>query len=70
LRYYRHLPQEQCQWFMYFLDVFNVTLAIYTEDRIKYDLVKVKFTEDMFKEENLAQYRIFAHIDTNRIKVY
>jgi hypothetical protein len=38
IRYYKDYPEEECQWVVYFFEVFNVVMAIYTEN-IEYSLV-------------------------------
>lgn len=60
IRYYENYPEKECQWFINFLEIFNLVMAIYTEN-VQYNLVKVK---DNHSEEqpagDLDTYRVFS----------
>lgn len=60
IRYYENYPEKECQWFINFLEVFNLVIAIYTEN-VQYNLVKVK---DNYSENqsvgDLDTYRVFS----------
>jgi hypothetical protein len=40
IRYYEQFPQSECQWVINFLEVFQITFAVYA-DNIEYNLVRV-----------------------------
>lgn len=62
IRYYEDVPASQCQWFINFLEMLNIVLAIYTEN-IRYNLVKVGEDGcDRTEEKALAGYRIFPQL--------
>ncbi|MGF1571171.1 MAG: hypothetical protein ACFCVD_24365 [Nodosilinea sp.] len=67
IRYYERFPRSQCQWVINFLEVFQVTFAIYAEN-IEYNLVKVPpagaidQTDRSADVDNLAMCRIFSQI--------
>jgi hypothetical protein len=44
VRYYSSYGESDCKWFVRFLEVFKVTFAIYADENIQYNLVKVKET--------------------------
>jgi hypothetical protein len=41
IRYYENYPENDCWWVVHFLEIFNVTFTIYSED-IQYNLVKMQ----------------------------
>jgi Pentapeptide repeats (8 copies) len=60
IQYYEKYPESECQWFINFLEIFNLIFTIYTEN-IRYDLVKV--TDDRSENgliEHLDGYRLFC----------
>ena len=62
IRYYEDYPEEECQWFIDFLEVFNLVLTIYT-DNVQYNLVKVKNVEANNQTVvDLDAYRIFPQL--------
>lgn len=65
IRYYEQFPRSECQWVINFLEVFQITFAIYG-DNIEYNLVKVdphagelkaKFVSE---RQGLEAFRIFS----------
>jgi len=62
IRYYENYPEDECKWFIDFLEVFNIVFAIYTEN-VQYSLVKVKDADlDEQKVIDLDSYRIFPQL--------
>jgi uncharacterized protein YjbI with pentapeptide repeats len=60
IQYYEKYSENECQWFINFLEIFNLIFTIYTEN-IRYDLVRV--TDDRSKNgliEHLDGYRLFC----------
>lgn len=67
IQYYEKYPEEQCQWLIKFLEILNVTLAIYTED-VEYNLVQMPNVnaEGNNSGLNLDGYRIFSQFKEDR----
>src|SRR5919199_5507073 len=62
IRYYEKYPEKECQWFINFLEVFNLVFAIYTEN-VQYNLVKVKDNESAGQRlGELDAYRVFSQL--------
>ncbi len=60
IHYYEKFSEKECQWFINFLEIFNIVFAIYTED-IKYNLVKIKDKHlDSQRVTDLDAYRVFS----------
>ncbi|WP_017296793.1 hypothetical protein [Nodosilinea nodulosa] len=65
IRYYEQFPRSECQWVINFLEVFQITFAIYGEN-IEYNLVKVDPHDGELKAAFLAErqsldaFRIFS----------
>jgi uncharacterized protein YjbI with pentapeptide repeats len=62
IHYYDKYPEKECQWFINFLEVFNLVFAIYTEN-VQYNLVKVR--EKISDCQHLVEsedYRIFSQL--------
>ncbi|MBE9125192.1 MULTISPECIES: pentapeptide repeat-containing protein [unclassified Coleofasciculus] len=61
IRYYETYPEQDCQWFINFLDVFNIVFAIYTEN-VQYNLVKVDRESINQSVTELDTYRVFSQL--------
>ncbi|HEY9652620.1 MAG TPA: pentapeptide repeat-containing protein, partial [Coleofasciculaceae cyanobacterium] len=62
IRYYAKYPEYECQWFIKFLETFNIVFAIYTEN-IQYSLVRVKdHQSDGQCLVDLEAYRVFPQL--------
>ena len=59
IKFYSSYDEIECRAFINFLDVLNVTLAIFDEDT-DYSLIKMKNIENDFPDINLENYRIFS----------
>ena len=65
IRYYEQFPRSECQWVINFLEVFQITFAIYG-DNTEYNLVKVtqrdQRPEALFlaERQGLDAFRIFS----------
>ncbi|NJO41240.1 MAG: hypothetical protein HC769_16120 [Cyanobacteria bacterium CRU_2_1] len=65
IRFYEKYPEEECQWIIHFMEIFNITLTIYTEN-IQYNLVAMaKTTMTQAIDSPLETYRIFSQIKNN-----
>ncbi|MFM7449619.1 MAG: hypothetical protein ACKO24_13600 [Leptolyngbyaceae cyanobacterium] len=71
IRYYRRYPEAECAWMVHFLEVFNVTFTIHTEN-VEYNLVKMGLGsvgaapqfDNVFDPD---QYRIFSQVRNKAI---
>lgn len=67
---YNNLSKEECQWFISFLEIFQIIFAIYTEN-VHYNLVKVQDADVGDRGRvNLQAYRVFSQLkgaDLHRI---
>lgn len=64
IRYYQDYPEDECAWVVNFMEVFNVTFAIYAEN-VQYNLIKVEegtATPILPQTINLDAYRIFSQL--------
>lgn len=69
IKYYEKIPENECKWFIHFLEIFNIVLTIYNED-IQYDLVKINGSPDEINNShigdklsiNLDAYRVFSQL--------
>lgn len=67
IRYYEKYPEEECQWVINFMEVFNITFAIYAEN-VEYNLIKVEEDESSNPQLNLDAYRVFSQMKVDRQK--
>lgn len=58
VRYYGNYPEEECQWIVHFMEVFNITFTIYAEN-VRYNLVRMP--DDVPIPDN-NQYKIFSQL--------
>jgi hypothetical protein len=58
IRYYDQYLESECTWFIHFIEIFNITFAIYAEN-VEYNLIKMK--EDNVE---LDDYRVFSQLKT------
>lgn len=59
IKFYSFYDEVECRSFISFLDILNVTLAIFDEDT-DYSLVKMKDYESDIPDVNLDNYRVFS----------
>lgn len=60
IRYYEKYPENECQWFINFIEIFNIVFAMYTEN-VQYNLVKVRDNNLASQPaEHLESYRVFS----------
>ncbi len=58
--YYQNYPETECKWFISFLEAFRITFAIYADENVQYNLVKIKETPtDSTLSSNLDCYQFF-----------
>lgn len=62
IKHYQDYPEDECAWVVNFLEVFNVTFAIYAEN-VQYNLVKMKSNQlEEPKVFDPDTYRIFSQL--------
>ncbi|MBW4563497.1 MAG: hypothetical protein KME32_20605 [Mojavia pulchra JT2-VF2] len=62
ISFYENYPENECKWFINFLEFFNITFAIYAEN-VEYNLIKMQEDNSMYQSElNLDAYRVFSQL--------
>ena len=65
IRYYEKFSEDECWWIVNFLEIFNVTFAIYAEN-VQYNLIKMDKTQELIQiprmQQNLDTYRVFSQL--------
>ncbi|MTJ06812.1 hypothetical protein [Anabaena sp. UHCC 0204] len=62
ISYYEKYPVDECQWLINFLEIFNITFAIYAGN-IEYSLINMKDHKQTFHvQANLNDYRVFSQL--------
>ncbi|WP_392531787.1 hypothetical protein [Nostoc sp. C117] len=67
IRYYEKYPEEECKWVINFIEIFNITFAIYAEN-VEYNLIKIKEEESTNPRLNLDGYHVFSQMKVDRKK--
>jgi hypothetical protein len=65
LQHYQDSPESDCEWLINFMDVFNITFTIYTEN-VRYNLIKVHdplMIQYDQNHEEIDEYLIFSQIN-------
>jgi hypothetical protein len=62
IQYYQNFSEDECQWVVNFLEIFNVTFAIHAEN-VQYNLIKIDENGSAVSSVlNLDDYRIFSQL--------
>jgi hypothetical protein len=62
INYYEKFPVDECKWLINFMEIFNITFAIYAEN-VQYSLVNMKDNKEIFHSwDNLDDYRVFSQL--------
>ncbi|MBD2197914.1 MULTISPECIES: hypothetical protein [Calothrix] len=61
ISYYENYPEEECKWFINFLEFFNITFAIYAEN-VEYNLINMEKTQSSRNSQTLDDYRVFSQL--------
>ena len=65
IHYYERFQEDECWWVVNFLEVFNVTFAIYAEN-VQYNLIKMDKAQEPLQipktQQNLDTYRVFSQL--------
>lgn len=66
INYYETYPEEECKWVINFIEIFNITFAIYAEN-VEYNLIQMQenSTDDR-SQINLDTYRVFSQLKLRR----
>ncbi|WP_375470290.1 hypothetical protein [uncultured Nostoc sp.] len=68
IRYYEKYPEDECKWIINFIEIFNITFAIYAEN-VEYNLIKMKEEDQSSNPQlNLDDYRVFSQMKVDRQK--
>lgn len=69
IQYYKNYPEEECNWIIKFLDVFNIAFAIHA-DNVRYNLIKIGDNElNQDGHEVLGAYRIFSQQKVDNLSI-
>ena len=62
INYYENFPEHECEWVINFIEIFNITFAIYA-DNVEYNLIKMQDGSNSSDSgTNLDTYRIFSQL--------
>ncbi len=64
IRYYEKFSEDECWWIVNFLEIFNVTFAIYAEN-VQYNLIKMDQNQQPLQvptQQNLDAYHVFSQL--------
>jgi hypothetical protein len=67
IHYYEKYPEDECKWVINFIEIFNITFAIYAEN-VEYNLIKIKKEESTNPRLNLDGYHVFSQMKVDRKK--
>jgi hypothetical protein len=68
IRFYENYPEEECKGVINFMEIFNITFAIYAEN-IEYNLIKMEEEEQNSNPQlNLDAYRVFSQMKVDKQK--
>ncbi|MBE9003763.1 hypothetical protein IQ259_01635 [Fortiea sp. LEGE XX443] len=71
IQYYEKLSEDECKWVIHFLEIFNITFAIYAEN-IEYNLINVQKNRqnyDAKSNSNIDSYHVFSQSKDNIYKL-
>ncbi|OCQ89342.1 hypothetical protein BCD64_26655 [Nostoc sp. MBR 210] len=65
IHYYEKLPKDECKWVINFLEIFNITFAIYAEN-IEYNLIKIEEAKQNSQSKyKIDTYHVFSQLREN-----
>ncbi len=68
IRFYEKYSEEECKKVINFMEIFNITFAIYAEN-VEYNLIKMEEEEQSSNPQlNLDGYRVFSQMKVDRKK--
>lgn len=68
IRYYNNYPEAECYWVINFIEIFNITFAIYAEN-VEYNLIRMEQEELIVQPQyDLDSYRVFSQLKLEKSK--
>ncbi len=67
IRFYENYPEDECKGVINFMEIFNITFAIYAEN-VEYNLIKMEEEESSNPQLNLDGYRVFSQMKVDKPK--
>ncbi|MHC5597416.1 MAG: hypothetical protein ACYTXC_15995 [Nostoc sp.] len=68
IRFYEKYSEEECKGVINFIEIFNITFAIYAEN-VEYNLIKMREEKQSSNQQlNLDAYRVFSQMKVDRQK--
>lgn len=68
IKYYMNLPEKQSKWLVDFLEIFNITFAIYADQDVEYNLIKNKSNKTNTQiKDPLDSYQIFLQYNNSKV---
>ncbi|MBN3907785.1 MAG: hypothetical protein HWQ35_14855 [Nostoc sp. NMS1] len=67
IRFYENYPEDECKGVIHFMEIFNITFAIYAEN-VEYNLIKMEEEQSSNPQFNLDGYRVFSQMKVDRHK--
>ncbi|MBE8999286.1 hypothetical protein IQ274_13920 [Nostoc sp. LEGE 12447] len=65
IRFYENYPEDECKGVINFMEIFNITFAIYAEN-VEYNLIKMEEEQSSNPQLNLDGYRVFSQMKVDR----
>ncbi|MBE9104312.1 hypothetical protein IQ229_04960, partial [Nostoc cf. edaphicum LEGE 07299] len=66
IRFYENYSEDECKGVINFIEIFNITFAIYAEN-VEYNLIKMEEEEQSSNQQlNLDSYRVFSQMKVDR----
>ncbi|NEU82030.1 hypothetical protein [Nostoc sp. UIC 10630] len=67
IRFYENYSEDECKGVINFMEIFNITFAIYAEN-VEYNLIKMEEEQSSNPQLNLDGYRVFSQMKVDRPK--
>ncbi|MDZ7956054.1 hypothetical protein [Nostoc sp. DedQUE09] len=67
IRFYENYSEEECKGVIHFIEIFNITFAIYAEN-VEYNLIRMQEEQSSNQQLNLDGYRVFSQMKVDRQK--
>ncbi len=68
IRCYKNCPEEECQWMINFLEIFNIIFTICAEN-VQYNLIKMpEYSVNSQPEMSLDSYRVFSQLKEQKLE--
>ncbi|MBE8991289.1 hypothetical protein [Nostoc sp. LEGE 12450] len=67
IRFYENYPEDECKGVINFMEIFNITFAIYAEN-VEYNLIKMEEEQSSNPQLNLDGYRVFSQMKVDKPK--